>query len=107
MSENTSPAVDWGAYSGTALWCLSLGLASLFCPLLGICGFVAVGLGLLELQNIKKGFSSPSNRNFAWIGLVCGSIGGLFAIVATCYLLFEGAREVRQFLIDASHSKWF
>ncbi|HEX5034383.1 MAG TPA: hypothetical protein VFW62_07895 [bacterium] len=99
--------MNWGAYSGTALWCLSLGLAALFCPVLGILGFVAVGLGLLELQNIKKGFSSPVNRNFARIGLLGGAIGALLSTAAACYLLFEGAREVRQFLIDATHSKWF
>lgn len=75
--------------------------------MLAICGFVAIGLGLLELQNIKKGASSPVNRNFAIVGLGAGSVGSLIAIVATSYLLFEGAKEVKQFLIDASHSKWF
>lgn len=102
-----SPPIAGGRYSGTSWWCLALGIFGLLCPFLGIPSFVAIALALLELNNIKKGHADPINRGILWIGLVCGVLGALIAVVSVCYLLFQGAVEVKQFLIDATHSKWF
>ncbi len=82
QSEVVKPQQKTGTL---AVISLALGIASIVCcfPLLGSAlAIAAVILGIIELNNIKNGKSSPQGRVMAIIGLVLGGLAIAWSIVS-------------------------
>ena len=87
-----------------------MAIASLVCAILGvlccwnccgqIIGIVALVLGFLELQKIKKGESSEKGKWMAITGIVVGIVSILLGILNFVYLFFMGGMDAYQQMLQ-------